>query len=50
VLLNSNSVIDCHRIPKCGLVAVVSKTGRAEIATDPMSVEVSDVLIMLKAA
>ena len=27
---------------------VVSKTGRAEIATDPMGVEVSDVLIMLK--
>lgn len=27
---------------------VVSKTGRAEIATDPMGVEVSDVLVMLK--
>src|SRR6185295_137265 len=27
---------------------VVSKTGRAEIATDPMGVEVSDVLIMLE--
>jgi cobalt-zinc-cadmium resistance protein CzcA len=27
---------------------VVSKTGRAEIATDPMGVEISDVIIMLK--
>ncbi|MCC7133075.1 MAG: efflux RND transporter permease subunit [Gemmatimonadales bacterium] len=30
------------------VVTVVSKTGRAEIATDPMGVEVSDVLVMLK--
>jgi cobalt-zinc-cadmium resistance protein CzcA len=29
---------------------VVSKTGRAEIATDPMGVEVSDVLVMLRPA
>ncbi|MGE0439865.1 MAG: efflux RND transporter permease subunit [Gemmatimonadales bacterium] len=28
---------------------VVSKTGRAEIATDPMGVEISDILVMLKA-
>lgn len=30
------------------VVTVVSKTGRAEIATDPMGVEISDVLVMLK--
>lgn len=30
------------------VVTVVSKTGRAEIATDPMGVEVSDILVMLK--
>ena len=30
------------------VTTVVSKTGRAEIATDPMGVEVSDVLVMLK--
>jgi len=30
------------------ITTVVSKTGRAEIATDPMGVEVSDVLVMLK--
>jgi cobalt-zinc-cadmium resistance protein CzcA len=30
------------------VVTVVSKTGRAEIATDPMGVEVSDVFVMLK--
>ena len=30
------------------VTAVVSKTGRAEIATDPMGVEISDVLVMLK--
>ncbi len=30
------------------VVSVVSKTGRAEIATDPMGVEISDVLVMLK--
>jgi cobalt-zinc-cadmium resistance protein CzcA len=30
------------------VVTAVSKTGRAEIATDPMGVEVSDVLVMLK--
>lgn len=29
------------------VVTVVSKTGRAEIATDPMGVEISDVLVML---
>jgi cobalt-zinc-cadmium resistance protein CzcA len=30
------------------VVTVVSKTGRAEIATDPMGVEISDILVMLK--
>lgn len=30
------------------VVTVVSKTGRAEIATDPMGVETSDVLVVLK--
>ncbi len=30
------------------VVTVVSKTGRAEIATDPMGVEISDVFVMLK--
>lgn len=30
------------------VVTVVSKTGRAEIATDPMGVEISDVLVMLE--
>jgi cobalt-zinc-cadmium resistance protein CzcA len=30
------------------VTTVVSKSGRAEIATDPMGVEVSDILIMLK--
>ena len=30
------------------VITVVSKTGRAEIATDPMGVEISDVLVMLK--
>jgi len=30
------------------VVTVVAKTGRAEIATDPMGVEVSDVLVMLR--
>ncbi len=30
------------------VVTVVSKTGRAEIATDPMGVEVSDILVNLK--
>ncbi len=35
-----------RRFPE--VTAVVSKTGRAEIATDPMGVEVSDVLVMLK--
>jgi cobalt-zinc-cadmium resistance protein CzcA len=30
------------------VVTVVSKTGRAEIATDPMGVEISDVLVTLK--
>lgn len=29
------------------VITVVSKTGRAEIATDPMGVEISDVLVML---
>lgn len=30
------------------VVTVVSKTGRAEIATDPMGVEISDVFVILK--
>ena len=30
------------------VTTVVSKTGRAEIATDPMGVELSDVIVMLK--
>ena len=30
------------------VLTVVSKTGRAEIATDPMGVEISDVIVMLK--
>lgn len=30
------------------VTTVVSKTGRAEIATDPMGVEISDILVMLK--
>jgi cobalt-zinc-cadmium resistance protein CzcA len=30
------------------VVTVVTKTGRAEIATDPMGVELSDVIVMLK--
>ncbi|MCC7542599.1 MAG: efflux RND transporter permease subunit [Deltaproteobacteria bacterium] len=30
------------------VITVVSKTGRAEIATDPMGVELSDVIIMLR--
>ncbi len=30
------------------VLTVISKTGRAEIATDPMGVEISDVIIMLK--
>ncbi|RLB54445.1 MAG: CusA/CzcA family heavy metal efflux RND transporter [Deltaproteobacteria bacterium] len=30
------------------VTTVISKTGRAEIATDPMGVEISDVIIMLK--
>lgn len=30
------------------VVTVVSKTGRAEIATDPMGVELSDVIVILK--
>ena len=30
------------------VVTVVSKTGRAEIATDPMGVELSDAIVMLK--
>lgn len=30
------------------VTTVVSKTGRAEIATDPMGVEISDVLVMLE--
>lgn len=30
------------------VITVVSKTGRAEIATDPMGVEISDVIIMLR--
>jgi len=30
------------------VVTVVSKTGRAEIATDPMGVEISDVFVMLR--
>jgi len=30
------------------VTSVVSKTGRAEIATDPMGVEISDVFVMLK--
>ena len=34
------------RLPE--VTTVVSKTGRAEIATDPMGVEISDVLVMLK--
>ncbi|MGH7519439.1 MAG: efflux RND transporter permease subunit [Gemmatimonadales bacterium] len=35
-----------RRFPE--VTTVVSKTGRAEIATDPMGVEISDVLVMLK--
>ena len=30
------------------VTSVVSKTGRAEIATDPMGVEISDILVMLQ--
>ncbi|MGH7586266.1 MAG: efflux RND transporter permease subunit [Gemmatimonadales bacterium] len=30
------------------VTSVVSKTGRAEIATDPMGVEISDILVMLR--
>ncbi|MFO0733554.1 MAG: hypothetical protein U0361_21865 [Nitrospiraceae bacterium] len=30
------------------MVTVVSRTGRAEIATDPMGVEVSDIYFILK--
>jgi cobalt-zinc-cadmium resistance protein CzcA len=30
------------------VTTVVSKTGRAEIATDPMGVEISDIFVMLK--
>jgi len=30
------------------VVTVVSKTGRAEIATDPMGVEISDILVLLR--
>ncbi len=30
------------------VITVVSKTGRPEIATDPMGVEISDILVMLK--
>ncbi|MCY1017879.1 efflux RND transporter permease subunit [Pyxidicoccus sp. MSG2] len=30
------------------VVTAVSRTGRAEIATDPMGVEISDILVMLK--
>lgn len=30
------------------VITVVSKTGRAEIATDPMGVEISDIFVMLK--
>ena len=30
------------------VVSVISKTGRAEIATDPMGVEMSDIFVMLK--
>jgi len=30
------------------VITVVSKTGRAEIATDPMGIEISDIIIMLK--
>ena len=36
-----------RRVPR-GDRAVVSRTGRAEIATDPMGVEISDIYIMLK--
>ncbi len=35
-----------HDFPE--VVTVVSKTGRAEIATDPMGVEVSDILVTLR--
>jgi cobalt-zinc-cadmium resistance protein CzcA len=35
-----------RRFPE--VTTVVSKTGRAEIATDPMGVEISDVFVMLK--
>jgi cobalt-zinc-cadmium resistance protein CzcA len=35
-----------RRFPE--ITTVVSKTGRAEIATDPMGVEISDVFVMLK--
>lgn len=35
-----------RRFPE--VTTVVSKTGRAEIATDPMGVEISDVLVMLR--
>ncbi|MFZ5623860.1 MAG: efflux RND transporter permease subunit [Gemmatimonadota bacterium] len=35
-----------RRFPE--VTTVVSKTGRAEIATDPMGVEISDILVMLK--
>jgi cobalt-zinc-cadmium resistance protein CzcA len=35
-----------QRFPE--VTTVISKTGRAEIATDPMGVEISDIFIMLK--
>jgi cobalt-zinc-cadmium resistance protein CzcA len=35
-----------RRFPE--VTTVVSKTGRAEIATDPMGVEISDIFVMLK--
>jgi len=40
------SVLTSSDFPE--VATVVSKTGRAEIATDPMGVEISDIFIMLK--
>ncbi|MFN7975921.1 MAG: CusA/CzcA family heavy metal efflux RND transporter, partial [Acidobacteriota bacterium] len=46
--LRSTAVIEraLKRFPE--VETVVSKTGRAEIATDPMGVDLSDILVMLK--
>lgn len=46
--VNTSSLIEKEILKFPEVNYVVSKTGRAEIGTDPMGVEMSDILVMLK--